>query len=165
MKEKRKIWGKYLRYNYLEFDFTTVTDSGLYVIEYGKIRTLPFRIARNIYENAWQPALDVYFPVQMDHMYVNEAYRCWHGISHLDDALQAPVNHKHFDLYAQGPNTDTRFKPGEHIPGLNIGGWYDAGDFDIRTESQYAVVLSLVKSRETFGLDRDETLIDQKRDT
>ena len=47
--------------------------------------------------------------------------------------------------------------------GLNIGGWYDVGDFDIRTQSQYAVVLSLVKSRETFGLDRDETLIDQKR--
>lgn len=160
---KTKAWGKYLRYNYLEFDFSTVTDSGLYIIEYGKNRTLPFRIARDVYENAWQPALDVYFPVQMDHMFVNEAYRVWHGASHLDDALQAPVNHKHFDLYAQGPNTDTPYKPGEHIPGLNIGGWYDAGDFDIRTESQYAVVLSLVKSRETFGLDRDETLIDQKK--
>jgi len=160
---KTKIWGKYLRYNYLEFDFSTVSDSGLYVIEYGKNRTLPFRIARDVYKNAWQPALDVFLPVQMDHMFVNEAYHVWHGVSHLDDALQALVNHEHFDLYAQGPNTDTPFKPGEHIPGLNIGGWYDAGDFDIRTQSQYAVVLSLVKSQETFGLDRDETLIDQKR--
>lgn len=163
IEEKPKIWGKYLRYNYLEFDFSTIRDSGIYLIEYGETRTLPFRIAKDIYENAWQPALDVYFPVQMDHMFVNEAYRVWHGVSHLDDAIQAPVNHEHFDLYAQGPKTDTPFKPGEHIPGLNIGGWYDAGDFDIRTQSQYAVVLSLVKSRETFGLNRDETLIDQKR--
>jgi endoglucanase len=158
---KTKIWGKYLRYNYLEFDFSSVSDSGLYIIEYGKNRTLPFRIAKDVYKNAWQPPLDVFFPVQMDHMFVNEAYRVWHGASHLDDALQAPVNYKHFDLYAQGPETDTPYKPGEHIPGLNIGGWYDAGDFDIRTQSQYAVVLSLVRCRETFGLDRDETLIDQ----
>ncbi|MCX6321743.1 MAG: glycoside hydrolase family 9 protein [Bacteroidia bacterium] len=162
-KGKTKFWGKYLRYNYLEFDFSAVSDSGLYIIEYGENRTLPFRIAKDIYEKAWQPAMDIFFPVQMDHMFVNEAYRVWHGVSHLDDALQAPVNYEHFDLYAQGPTTDTPFKPGEHIPGLNIGGWYDAGDFDIRTQSQYAVVLSLVKSREAFGLDRDETLIDQKR--
>ncbi|HUX56381.1 MAG TPA: hypothetical protein VMV77_05375 [Bacteroidales bacterium] len=95
-------------------------------------------------------------------MFVNEAYRVWHGASHLDDALQAPVNHEHFDLYAQGSSTDTRYEPGEHIPGLNVGGWFDAGDFDIRTQTQYAVVLSLVKTWETFHLDRDETTIDQK---
>src|SRR3546814_1526228 len=76
----------------------------------------------------------------MDHMFVNEAYRVWHGEAHRDDARQAPVSHEHLDLYAQGPTTDTRFKGGEHIPGLNVGGWFDAGDFDIRTQSQYAVV-------------------------
>lgn len=71
----------------------------------------------------------------MDHMFVNEAYRVWHGASHLDDARQAPVSHEHFDLYAQGPTTDSPFKPGEHIPDLNIGGWFDAGDFDLRTQT------------------------------
>src|SRR5512136_1330399 len=98
----------------------------------------------------------------MDHMAVKEAYRVWHGASHLDDALQAPVNHEHFDLYAQGPTTDSPYKPGEHIPGLNIGGWFDAGDFDIRTQSQYAVVQTLVQVWETFHLTRDETAIDAK---
>ena len=88
--------------------------------------------------HAWQPTLDVYFPVQMDHMFVNEAYRVWHGASHLDDARQAPVGHEHFDLYAQGPATDSPFAPGEHIPGLNVGGWFDAGDFDLRTQTHYA---------------------------
>jgi hypothetical protein len=161
-KAPTKNWGKFLRYNYSTFDFTPVKESGLYIIEYGSVRTKPFRIASDIYENAWHPTLDVYLPVQMDHMFVNEAYRVWHGAAHLDDALQAPVNYKHFDLYAQGPTTDTPYKPGEHIPGLNIGGWFDAGDFDIRTPSHYHVVLNLVQTWETFRLQRDETTIDQK---
>ncbi len=157
-----KNWGNYLRYNYSTFDFSSVKENGLYVIEYGKQRTKAFRIARDVYENTWQQTLDVYFPVAMDHMFVNEAYRVWHGKSHLDDALQAPVNHEHFDLYAQGPSTDSPYKPGEHIPGLNIGGWYDAGDFDLRTQTIYGVVSSLVQTWENFGLNRDETYINQK---
>jgi hypothetical protein len=162
-KGKIEAWGQYLRYNYFKFDFTAVKESGLYVVEYGQHHTRPFSIAENVFENAWQPTLDVFFPVQMDHMYVNEAYRVWHGAAHLDDALQAPVDHVHFDLYAQGPTTDTPYQPGQHIPGLNVGGWFDAGDFDIRTQTQYAVVQSLVHTWETFGLNRDETLIDQAK--
>jgi endoglucanase len=162
-KDELKDWGAYLRYHYAVFDFSPVTESGLYVIEYDTLRTKPFRIAEDVYEKAWHPTLDVYFPAQMDHMLVNEAYRVWHGASHLDDALQAPVNHKHFDLYAQGSTTDTPFKPGEHIPGLNVGGWFDAGDYDIRTQTQYSVVLNLVQVWESFGSDRDETTVDQKK--
>ncbi len=161
-KGRIKKWGKYLRYNYSTFDFTSVKEPGLYVIEYGRLRTKTFRIAEDIYEDAWHPTLDVYFPVQMDHMFVNEAYRVWHGAAHLDDALQAPVNHEHFDLYAQGPTTDTPYQPGEHILGLNVGGWFDAGDFDIRTPSHYHVVLNLVHTWEAFRPERDETTIDQQ---
>ena len=50
--------------------------------------------------NATSP--DVWFPVQMDHMFVNEAYRVWHGAAHLDDARQAPPNTQHFDGYDPG---------------------------------------------------------------
>ena len=155
-------WGNYLRYQYYSFDFSSVKENGLYVIEYGNIRTKPFRIANDVFTDAWHPTLDVYFPVQMDHVFVNEAYRVWHGKSHMDDALQAPVNHEHFDLYAQGPYTDNRFKPGEHIPGLNIGGWYDAGDFDLRTQTIYGTVMTLAQVWETFKPFRDETFIDQQ---
>ncbi|NQT24725.1 glycoside hydrolase family 9 protein [candidate division KSB1 bacterium] len=158
-----EIWGDFLRYTYLKYDFSSITGSGLYILQYGDTRTKPFRIAPDVYKTAWHATLDVYFPVQMDHMLVNEAYRVWHGASHLDDALQAPVNHDHFDLYRQGPTTDTDFEPGEHIPGLNVGGWFDAGDYDIRTQSQYSTVLSLVQTWETFRPDRDETTVDQKR--
>ncbi|HTG38153.1 glycoside hydrolase family 9 protein [Sphingomonas sp.] len=153
-------WGDYLRYRYHRFDFSKVREPGLYLLEYGKTRTAPFRIADDIYADAWHPSLGVFLPVQMDHMFVNEAYRVWHGDPHRDDARQAPVNHEHIDLYRQGPTTDTRFEPGEHIPGLNMGGWLDAGDFDIRTQTQYAVVRSLVRSHEQFGIARDTTSVD-----
>lgn len=156
-------WGEYQRYRYLQADFSAVREPGLYVLEYGAVRTAPFRIAEDAYDDAWHPTNDVYFPVAMDHMTVNEAYRVWHGDPHRDDARQAPVDHEHIDLYRQGPTTDTRFKPGEHIPGLNVGGWFDAGDFDIRTQSQYAVVRSLAEARERFGLERDTVSFDPTR--
>ena len=156
-------WGRYERYAYRLFDFSAVTDEGIYTLEYGGVRTAPFRIASDVYDDVWHPTLDVYLPVQMDHVLVNEAYRVWHGASHLDDALQAPVDHEHFDLYAQGPTTDTPFKPGEHIPGLNVGGWYDAGDYDIRTQTQYAVVNNLVNVWEAFRPARDTTTVDYER--
>lgn len=156
-------WGKYTRYLYWTYDFSDVKEEGVYYLRYGDQRTSPFRIAKDIYENVWHPTLDVYFPVQMDHVLVNEAYRVWHGASHLDDALQAPVDHVHFDLYASGPSTDTQYKPGEHIPGLNIGGWYDAGDYDIRTQTQYATVSALVDTWESFQPERDTTLVDYAR--
>ncbi len=154
-------WGRYLRYHYLTFDFSAATEPGIYVIDYASTRTAPFRIAPDAFADAWHPTLDVYLPVAMDHMRVQEAHRVWHGYSHRDDARQAPVNHEHFDLYAQGPTTDTPFQPGEHIPGLAVGGWFDAGDFDIRTQTQYAVVQSLVHTWEAFAPRRDETTVDQ----
>ncbi len=158
-----KRWGDYLRYSYLQLEFSAVRDPGLYVLEYGPTRTAPFRIATDAYAGAWHPTLDVYFPVAMDHMFVNEGYRVWHGDAHRDDARQAPVDHEHIDLYRQGPTTDTRFKPGEHIPGLAIGGWFDAGDFDIRTQSQYQVVRSLVDTWERWRPTRDTTAVDWTR--
>jgi hypothetical protein len=155
--------GGYLRYDYFSFDFSSVREPGIYVLEGAGVRTKAFRIAEDVLASAWHPTLDVFFPVQMDHLFVNEAYRVWHGASHLDDARQAPVSHEHFDLYAQGPTTDSPFQPGQHIPGLNVGGWYDAGDFDLRTQTHYSTVLSLVRSWEAFKPLRDETMVDQAR--
>ncbi|QNE05069.1 glycoside hydrolase family 9 protein [Croceicoccus marinus] len=153
-------WGDYLRYGYATFDFSQVREPGLYTLEYRDQRTAPFRIAEDVYENAWHPGMDVFMPVQMDHMLVNEAYRVWHGDPHRDDGRQAPVNHEHIDLYRQGPTTDTRFQPGEHIPGMTVGGWLDAGDFDIRTQTQYAVVRELAHIWDQFRPERDQTLVD-----
>ena len=67
----------------------------------------------------------------------------------------------HFDGYRMGAELNSPFKPGEHIPGLNVGGWQDAGDYDIQTPSNAWVVRDLVWGRELFGLDWDETSVDE----
>jgi endoglucanase len=160
LKGNVKVWGRYLRYNYAKFDFSSVKEPGLYFIQYGSQKTNTFSIAANVYDNTWHPTMDVWFPVQMDHMEVNEAYRVWHGAPFLDDALQAPTNHQHFDGYSMGPSTQTKYKPYERIPGLAMGGWFDAGDFDIQTGSHCEVLLSLVDTWEKFKPTRDETYVD-----
>jgi hypothetical protein len=75
----------------------------------------------------------------------------------------APVNHNHFDGYLQGPDTLTRFQPGDTVPGLNVGGWHDAGDDDLRIESQADEVSILASAYEAFDLDYDDTTVDEAR--
>ncbi|WP_095508661.1 glycoside hydrolase family 9 protein [Rubrivirga marina] len=155
-------WGAFTRYRYLTFDFSSVTEPGVYAIRYGDQTTTPFVIKPDVYADAWHPTMDVFFPVQMDHMAVNEGYRLWHGVPYLDDALQAPPNIEHFDGYEMGPTTDTEYEALERIPGLDVGGWFDAGDFDIQTERHNEVVRTMTTLWERFEVDRDQTFIDQE---
>jgi len=155
-------WGKWLRYNYVVADFSAVKDPGTYFIKYGSQRTGAFPIADDVYKKVWYPTLDVYIPVSMDHMMVNEAYRVWHGAPHLDDARMAPLNEQHFDGYRTGDTTNTPFKPGERIPGVNVGGWFDAGDFDMQGGHHALMVSELANIWETFHPQHDQTLVDQK---
>lgn len=157
-----KSWGNYLRYHYVKFVFSAINTPGIYYIQYGNFKTNTFLIDNNVYDNIWHPTMDVWFPVQMDHMTVNEAYRVWHGEPYKDDAIQAPLNVTHFDGYSQSDTTDTKYKPYERIPGLKIGGWFDAGDFDIQTGSHNSVIMSFVNTWENFKPLRDQTLIDKK---
>ncbi|HEY1793261.1 MAG TPA: glycoside hydrolase family 9 protein [Opitutaceae bacterium] len=158
-----KDWGRFLRYRYLQFDFSDVTTEGTYIVGYGDLRSNAFQISSDVYaRNVWQPTVEYFLPVQMAHMRINDRYRVWHGLSHMDDALMAPVNHNHFDGYKQGPSTLTKFKPGEHVPGLDSGGWYDAGDHDLRIESQADTVHGLALAWELFRPTFDDTTVDQK---
>jgi hypothetical protein len=157
-------WGGFLRYDYRIFDFSKVTEPGMYVVGYGDKVSHPFKIGGDVYSrHVWQPTLEVFLPAQMCHMRVNQKYRVWHGLDHMDDALMAPTDLNHFDGYVQGAKTLTRFKPGEIVRGLDAGGWHDAGDYDMRIESQIGTIWLLAKMIEEFGLDYDATLIDQKR--
>ena len=111
-------WGKFLRYRYLQFDFTKVAKPGMYVAEYRNFRTQPFQISPDVYKRGiWQPVIEYFLPVQMCHMRVEEQYRVWHGACHLDDARMAPINYNHFDGYLQGPSTLNQWKSGETVPG------------------------------------------------
>lgn len=153
-----KPWGKFLYCRYATFDFSEVATPGVYLLEYGGQAAGPFRIDRNVYEQAWQPTLEVFLPVQMCHVSVRDRNRFWHGICHLDDALQAPANTRHIDGYQQGER-ETQFTDYEHIPGLNWGGWHDAGDHDLPAGSITSTVLALALAQEEFKPGVDMTTV------
>jgi endoglucanase len=151
----------WLRYTYSKFDFTSVNDPGLYVIEYADQRTAPFPISKDAYANIWQDSLDHHIAEQMDHVSVREAYRVWHAASHLDDGRLAPVVGEQFDGWNQATATDGKYKGGDHIPGMNVGGWYDAGDYDLEEPAQLSVIQSLALAYREFNLKYDELTVDE----
>ncbi len=157
-----KQWGDFLRYRYLTADLSDVTEPGLYQIRYGGSLSSVFRIADDVYDRGvWQPVVEYFLPVQMCHMRVSEKYRIWHDACHLDDALMARVGNL-FDGYDQRPGL-SKYAEGARVPGVNIGGWHDAGDFDLRVESQAGEAYILALAYEQFKPDIDVTSIDHKR--
>jgi hypothetical protein len=156
-------WGDYYKYNYVKFDFSSVSTPGIYYIQYGDFKTNNFLIENNVYYAITDATSDIWIPIHMNHMFVNEAYRVWHGEPFKEGYLQAPPKTDHFDMHGQGPTTDTKYKGLEQIPGLNIGGFFDAGDFDIETGSNIGVVQNFVQTWESFKPLRDQTFVDQKQ--
>ncbi len=156
-----EIWGDYLRYTYVVYDFSNTVTPGLYRLEYGDVISNIFKIADDIYKHSvWQPALETFIPVQMCHMSVRDRGRLWHAACHLDDALQAPAPLPFFDGFKQSEKTDTRFEPKTTIPGLNTGGWHDAGDDDVNTGSSGRTTYHLALAIEEFRLNSDQTTVD-----
>ncbi|MBO7139887.1 MAG: glycoside hydrolase family 9 protein [Prevotella sp.] len=155
------LWGNFLRYRYLSADFSHVTTPGLYQVRYGDAQSSVFRIDDNVYDRGvWQPVIEYFLPVQMCHARVTEKYRVWHDACHLDDALMAHVGN-HIDGYDQRPGL-SKYAEGERVPGVNIGGWHDAGDFDLRVESQAGEAYILAMAYEQFHPDIDVTAIDHQ---
>jgi hypothetical protein len=161
MELKPENWGQFLRYNYFIADFSSVIEAGMYVVQFENQESNPFKIDPLVFDrHVWQPILEYFLPVQMCHMRINEKYRVWHDDCHMDDALMAPVNFNHFDGYIQGASTLTKYQPFDKVPGLNQGGWHDAGDFDLRVESQIGTIELLAMMVEEFDLNYDATTVD-----
>ncbi len=159
---KLSNWGEYYKYNYTKFDFSQVTTPGIYYIQYDTTRTNNFLIDQHVYDKITDATTDVWVPIHMNHMAVKEGYRVWHGEPFKEGYLQAPES-DHFDLHSQGKDTETKYKPLELIPGLNIGGYFDAGDFDIETGSNINVVENFIRAWNLFKPQRDETFVSQKQ--
>jgi len=157
-----KTWGPYFKYNYVKFDFSEVREPGVYCIQYGDTKTNDFLIDEHVYDKITDATTDVWVPIHMNHMYVTEGYRTWHGEPFKEGYLQAPES-DHFDLHRQGAQTETKYKPLELIPGLNVGGFFDAGDFDIETGSNINVVQNFIRAWELFKPQRDETFVSQEQ--
>lgn len=154
-------WGKFLRYIYYVADFSDVTEPGLYSVNYQLTNSSVFRIADDVYDRGvWQPVIEYFLPVQMCHMRVAEKYRVWHDYCHMDDALMAKAGN-HIDGYDQKPGL-SKFAELQPVPGVNVGGWHDAGDFDLRIESQAGEAYILALAYELFHPEIDVTAIDQQ---
>ena len=157
-----KTWGAYFKYNYVKFDFSSVRQPGVYFIQYGDVKTNNFLIDEHVYDKITDATTDVWIPIHMNHVFVNEGYRVWHGEPFKEGYLQAPPS-DHFDMHRQGEKTETKYKPYELIPGLNVGGFFDAGDFDIETGANINVVMDLVRAWELFKSQRDETFVSEQQ--
>lgn len=160
---KVSMWGPYYKYNYAKFDFSDLREPGVYYIQYGDVKTNNFIIDTTVYDKITDATTDVWIPIHMNHMHVKEGYRVWHGEPFKEGYLQAPTNTDHFDLHGQGPTTDTKYKALELIPGLNVGGYFDAGDFDIETGANIGVVQNFVSIWELFKPMRDMTFVSESQ--
>ena len=91
---KAAAWGDFLRYKYVQLDFTKVVEPGnlpVVGISRQRLRTPAFRISRAMYlqRHVWQPVpWNTFLPVQMCHMRVKRATTAF-GMErcHVDDAL------------------------------------------------------------------------------
>jgi hypothetical protein len=153
-----KPWGSFHRYNYGIFDFSEVREPGVYLLEFAGQRAGPFQISESVFRQAWMPTLQYFLPTQMCHVKVREGSRIWHGECHLDDAQQAPANTPHLDGYHQGER-ETKYSNNEHVPGLDWGGWHDAGDHDIPAGSLCNTIEALALAAEEFAPSMDLTSI------
>ncbi len=166
-KGKVKEWGNFYKYNYVKFDFSDVKEPGIYYIKYGDHKAGNFIINDSVYDQITDATSDVWLPIHMNHMTVNEAYRIWHGEPFKEGYMQAPPS-DHFDGHFQGQETATKpdgtpYKPYELIPGLNVGGFFDAGDFDIEIGATSNMLNSLIMAWELFHNDRDETFVSEEQ--
>ena len=153
-------WGHFLCYEYALFDFSSVKEPGIYMVQYGSQSSNPFMIDNEVYKrDVWQPTLEAYFPIQMCHLEVKDRAAIWHGACHLDDALQAPLDMEHVDSYRQFKKAETDYSPLTTVPLLNQGGWHDAGDDDLAAGSQAATTHYLSLSNEIANIFPDQTSI------
>ena len=161
--------GTWERYRYRYADFSFVTARGIYVIDYDGYYSDPFVINGGVYANIWQSSLVNALAVQMDHMTVRDRYRIWNNDAFRDDALQAPMGVGYFDGFSTAgtdyANAGTQLCPSgykayEHIPGLAVGGFRQAGESGVNTNSVSTLVSDLALTYQLYGNDWDTLTVD-----
>ncbi|MDJ0737417.1 MAG: glycoside hydrolase family 9 protein [Nostocaceae cyanobacterium] len=94
-------------------NFTAVKEDGTYYLQYGKVKSYPFQISKNVYQSPWKKLLRSYYLQRCGVAINDKSTGVQHSVCHLNDGLIA-----HQD----------KFNPqGKLIDGK--GGWHDAGDY------------------------------------
>jgi hypothetical protein len=71
----------------------------------------------------------------------------------------SPANFAGIDSFTSYGCDDCGLKEGEHLP-CGLGGWFDAGDYELNINAQGFTVLVLSLALEEFGIDMDEATLD-----
>ena len=132
------------------FDFSAVSKSGEYRIVWAGGATDWFPIAPDIFINRWQNTLDFFLPFEMSHAAVDLGGGLAHGASTLDDAVAVPPD----TIGADGYISYEADGAAGYVP-LDVGGWFDAGDYDLNVSAQAFVVHQLALAWEEFQPPRD----------
>jgi endoglucanase len=142
-------WGS----RFLRFNFSSYTREGTYRIAFDGTISITFKIGKDVYKDLQADTLEQYLPIQMSHISVSFG-KLGHDRCFMDDGI-------HIGPGVQGPDNFESFKqmepdskPGTHMF-LNVGGWHDAGDYDINVANNSFAVLMLSWSYERFGDKRD----------
>ncbi len=142
-------WGS----RFIRFDFSDYTQEGTYRISFDNSKSVSFRIGRNVYKNLHGGTLGTYIPIQMSHISVSVG-SLGHGKCFMDDGIHIGPNYQGPDFYQSLGTMEPDSEPGKHL-GLNLGGWHDAGDYDINVANNSYMVLLLSWSFERYGDTRD----------
>lgn len=94
-------------------DFTEFNREGNYYLQYGNIKSYPFRIGSDVYQNPFKLLLRSYY-----------LQRCGVAVQDRVTGVRHPACHVNDGLIA---HTDTYKVQGKFITAK--GGWHDAGDF------------------------------------
>ena len=137
-----------------KFDFSQVEKPGRYRLIWSGGQSSWFPIGAQVFKDYWQLTLDHFIPFEMCHIAIDlgDGLRA-HAACHLDDAVQALPDKVGPDGYI-AYEEDTSPGAGNPIP-LAVGGWHDAGDYDLNMPAQAFVTHKLALAWEEFAPQRD----------
>jgi hypothetical protein len=155
----------YMQNEFAVFGFDDITTPGTYKVVWDAGDSREIRIKPTIYEDAvWLPTLETFIPWQMCHAHVTfadgrlpELPAC-----DMDDGQRVPANFPGIDGFRSYECNLTPYKEGDMIP-CGIGGWHDAGDYDLNVHAQAHSVWKLALTYEEFGINHDAMTLDLER--
>lgn len=115
-------------------DFSALHEPGLYRLEAGAARSAPFRVGRDVYEQAFKSAARA--------MYL---WRCGAAVR----AEQNGVTYAHDACHLEDARLDFVGSPGARLDAT--GGWHDAGDYNKYVVNAGVTVGVLLRAWDEFG--------------